>query len=506
MVVVVAKELRLCAFRKRSERPVGSLEGPGSRYPPGPRPSLIPLVGNLFDIPKTQQWKTFSDWGEQYGDLVMIQLMGKKICIINTYKAAQALLTVKSSIYSDRPAMPMRFNVGLQPATSQSYARQRKLFDMGFSARNTSRYHGIINREYARLLSLLMDGSKYDDHIKKQVIESIDAIVMMIGLGYSIVEDDPFVRIAQQAQLAMVSAARPGAYLVDLFPVLKYIPEWLPGASFQKVAREGRELSKKLQTEPFAWAISQFRKGEAKPSFFKALMDSERRTEQDSEHDTDIRAVTAVMYATAADTIFSSVLTFILAMLHAPEAQKAAQDELDRVISHRLPGLDDRTQLPYLNALVKEALRWELVIPLGVYNGYVIPAGTTIIANQWGMAHDPGTYDQPYEFRPERFLGNHGLPDPASIAFGWGKRACPGRYLAEDALFLFAAMTLTCFTISPVGKGKEGIPPRQYSDGLASRPVPFPCSFALRHPKAKDLIDNNLEYDFEGVEEVGGGE
>ncbi|KAK6974715.1 cytochrome P450 [Favolaschia claudopus] len=378
-----------------------------SRYPPGPRPSLIPLVGNLFDIPKTQQWKTFSDWGEQYGDLVMIQLMGKKICIINTYNAAQALLTVKSSIYSDRPAMPMVNEL-------QSYARQRKLFDMGFSARNTSRYHGIIN------------------------------------LGYSIVEDDPFVRIAQQAQLAMVSAARPGAYLVDLFPVLKYIPEWLPGASFQKVAREGRELSTKLQTKPFA-------------------------TEQDSEHDTDIRAVTAVMYATAADTIFSSVLTFILAMLHAPEAQKAAQDELDRVISHRLPGLDDRTQLPYLNALVKEALRWELVIPLGVYNGYVIPAGTTIIANQWGMAHDPGTYDQPYEFRPERFLGNHGLPDPASIAFGWGKRACPGRYLAEDALFLFAAMTLTCFTISP-----------------ASRPVPFPCSFALRHPKAKDLIDNNL--------------
>ncbi|KAK6969647.1 cytochrome P450 [Favolaschia claudopus] len=223
----------------------------------------------------------------------------------------------------------------------------------------------------------------------------------------------------------MVSAARPGAYLVDLFPVLKYIPEWLPGASFQKVAREGRELSTKLQTKPFA-------------------------TEQDSEHDTDIRAVTAVMYATAADTIFSSVLTFILAMLHAPEAQKVT------------------TQLPYLNALVKEALRWELVIPLGVYNGYVIPAGTTIIANQWGMAHDPGTYDQPYEFRPERFLGNHGLPDPASIAFGWGKRACPGRYLAEDALFLFAAMTLTCFTISPVGKGKEGIPPRQYSDGLVT--------------------------------------
>ncbi|KAK6996045.1 cytochrome P450, partial [Favolaschia claudopus] len=442
-------------------------------YPPGPRPSLIPLVGNLFDIPKTQQWKTFSDWGEQYGDLVMIQLMGKKICIINTYKAAQALLTVKSSIYSDRPAMPMVNEL-------QSYARQRKLFDMGFSARNTSRYHGIINVSLEIFLHPPYTLVTYLPAGVRSPFEPSNG-----WLGYSIVEDDPFVRIAQQAQLAMVSAARPGAYLVDLFPVLKYIPEWLPGASFQKVAREGRELSKKLQTEPFAWAISQFRKGEAKPSFFKALMDSERRTEQDSEHDTDIRAVTAVMYATAADTIFSSVLTFILAMLHAPEAQKAAQDELDRVISHRLPGLDDRTQLPYLNALVKEALRWELVIPLGVphrlmkddasqlfvpqvYNGYVIPAGTTIIANQWGMAHDPGTYDQPYEFRPERFLGNHGLPDPASIAFGWGKRACPGRYLAEDALFLFAAMTLTCFTISPVGKGKEGIPPRQYSDGLVT--------------------------------------
>ncbi|KAK6966935.1 cytochrome P450 [Favolaschia claudopus] len=300
------------------------------------------------------------------GDLVMIQLMGKKICIINTYNAAQALLTVKSSIYSDRPAMPMvnelmdwRFNVGLQPVTSQSYARQRKLFDMGFSARNTSRYHGIINSGYLGLHSKKLPG-----------------------------------KAGNCRQNCKRSHSR-GRY---------------PNSAKEKPNQAFSKLS---------W-----------------IYNEERNKTQNT--------------------------TLIFEPLRQ-SCMPAAQDELDRVISHRLPGLDDRTQLPYLNALVKEALRWELV-----YNGYVIPAGTTIIANQWGMAHDPGTYDQPYEFRPERFLGNHGLPDPASIAFGWGKRACPGRYLAEDALFLFAAMTLTCFTISPVGKGKEGIPPRQYSDGLVT--------------------------------------
>lgn len=61
------------------------------------------------------------------------------------------------------------------------------------------------------------------------------------------------------------------------------------------------------------------------------------------------------------------MLTFILGVLYSPEALKAAQEEIDRVIGReRLPTFEDRDDLPYLAAVMKETLRWESVIPLGV--------------------------------------------------------------------------------------------------------------------------------------------
>lgn len=60
----------------------------------------------------------------------------------------------------------------------------------------------------------------------------------------------------------------------------------------------------------------------------------------------------------AADTIVSSILTFILAMLKYPEVQRRAQEEVDSVVGHeRLPDLSDIEQLPYVSAVMKEALR-----------------------------------------------------------------------------------------------------------------------------------------------------
>ena len=76
-----------------------------------------------------------------------------------------------------------------------------------------------------------------------------------------------------------------------------------------------------------------------------------------------------------------------------PEVQKKAQAELDSVIgSSRLPEFSDRDSLPYLNALIKELMRWHVVAPTAVphaaiqddvYNGYLIPKGSLILANLW---------------------------------------------------------------------------------------------------------------------------
>ncbi|KAJ6565468.1 cytochrome P450 [Mycena vulgaris] len=477
-------------------------------FPPGPRPSAIPFIGNIADMPSSQEWKTFYEWGLAHGPLVMVEVMGQKMCIINSYTVANDLLNDRSLIYSDRPALPMvndlmdwKFNMGLQPF-GPVYKKHRRAFQHGFNRRESNGYKQVQTRENTLLLEkLLNDPDKYDHHLRI----TTGAIIMMIGLGYPITENDEFVRVAEAAQLAMVSAARPGAYLVDLLPILKYVPEWVPGASFQTVGREGRELSQELQNKPFAWAMKQFEEGNALPSFFKDLMENKEVASDDPvEAQHIIQCATAVMYATGADTILASTLTFILAMLHAPHVQKIAQEELDRVVGDRLPTYSDQEALPYIAAIVKESLRWELVIPLGVphrvmqddvYNGYFIPAGTIMIANQWGISHDEQVFPDPFAFRPERFLDKeHSLPDPSTIAFGWGRRICPGRFLAENSLWLHVATMLACFDISPaIGTdGKEIIPPREYTSGMASRPLPFPCSITPRSELEVELIKHSV--------------
>lgn len=80
-------------------------------------------------------------------------------------------------------------------------------------------------------------------------------------------------------------------------------------------------------------------------------------------------------------------------MLVSPEVQAKAQEEIDRVVgSDRLPSFDDREDLPYIDAIVKEVLRWHPVGPLafphmatedGVYEGYFIPKGALLIPNIW---------------------------------------------------------------------------------------------------------------------------
>ena len=89
----------------------------------------------------------------------------------------------------------------------------------------------------------------------------------------------------------------------------------------------------------------------------------------------------------------AALQTFLAAMVLYPEVQAKAQAEIDRVVSRdRLPTLDDRPNLPYCGAVVLEVLRWQppttVALPHrmesdGLWNGYLLPKGATVLANVW---------------------------------------------------------------------------------------------------------------------------
>lgn len=127
----------------------------------------------------------------------------------------------------------------------------------------------------------------------------------------------------------------------------------------------------------------------------------------------------------------------------------------------------DATALPYLQAVIKETLRahppgpllsWARLSTADVHlsNGMVVPEGTTAMVNMWAIAHDPGLWAQPFEFRPERFLPAEGGTavdvrggDLRLAPFGAGRRVCPGRGLAMATVALWVARLVHCFQWLP---------------------------------------------------------
>lgn len=206
------------------------------------------------------------------------------------------------------------------------------------------------------------------------------------------------------------------------------------------------------------------------------------------------------LYSGGADTTVSSMHCFYLAMTLFPEAQKKAQEEIDRVIgSERLPSFEDRPSLPYVDALVKEVLRWHPVAPMGlphvanaddVYEGMFIPKGAMLIPNIWLMMHDPETFKDPFTFNPARFLGEEPETDPHTLCFGFGRRICPGRELADASVYLSIAMSLAAFNIRKArdASGKEIDPEVKFTPGIISHPAEFKCDIKPRSARAEQLV------------------
>ncbi|KIJ24441.1 hypothetical protein M422DRAFT_274789 [Sphaerobolus stellatus SS14] len=153
------------------------------------------------------------------------------------------------------------------------------------------------------------------------------------------------------------------------------------------------------------------------------------------------------------DTTGLTIQTFVLAMTLYPEVQKKAQQEIDHILGlQRLPEVADMDTLPYVMGVCKETLRWHTLLPSGlphvasenaVVQGYFIPKGTIIIGNAWALLHNETDFGpNPDKFDPERYL-IPGVRDPGNTgAFGFGRRICPGRYMAINSVFLAIASIL----------------------------------------------------------------
>ena len=119
----------------------------------------------------------------------------------------------------------------------------------------------------------------------------------------------------------------------------------------------------------------------------------------------------------------------------------------------------------------------------------LIPKGAYLLPALWWLLKNPDVYPRPEVFDPQRFL-DRDEPDPNLTAFGFGRRVCPGRHLADSNLYLSIVLTLSAFDIKKaVDEHGNDIPiVIRHEPGFVSHPKPFRFQITPRGPKQEALI------------------
>ncbi|KLO15260.1 CyP450 monooxygenase [Schizopora paradoxa] len=498
----VAAAVVLCVFlRRRGQKSLPRPPGPPGR----------PIIGNLLQIPSTRLWERAAEWGKEYGDLIFIEAVGMPILIINSYETAVELVNKRSSIYSSRPHITMPcdlekwgWKTSLVPYGDE-LRRQRYYLHRFFQSPKVLNYIEIQMKEtHTMLKRVLEDPDDYGKYVRRLP----GSVILMNVYGHKVdSEDDSFMKVAEAS---VKSNAEANNYLfLDFLPMLRYLPRWFPGVNFHKVAEEGLRLSQSFRNDPIETTKRKLSDGTARECMTTMLFNENTNEDGSIKEEQTFCDAAATAYLGGSSTSVTAIMTFILAMLKNPEVQRKAQEEIDAVVGNeRLPLFGDREQLPYVRAVCTEVLRWEIITPLAPphstttddeFRGYSIPSGTMVLINSWAMTRDENMYPEPTKFKPERWLpgGIKGVMNPArpeDIAFGYGRRVCPGQSWAEHILFIAASSILASFNIEKA-TGPDGIPipPNDdYAPDFIRSVGPSKCKITPRSEKIASLIRQTI--------------
>lgn len=175
----------------------------------------------------------------------------------------------------------------------------------------------------------------------------------------------------------------------------------------------------------------------------------------------NIKAFIMDIFVAGTDTSSITIEWALAELINHPRVMKEARQEIDSVIGKtRIVGESDIVKLPYLQAIVKETMRIHPAGPLifressrsSVVCGYEIAEKTRLFINVWAIGRDPSQWENPHEFRPERFMSEDGKGQLdvrgqhfELIPFGSGRRGCPGTSLALQVVHTNLAAMIQCF-------------------------------------------------------------
>ncbi|KAF9525600.1 cytochrome P450 [Crepidotus variabilis] len=437
------------------------------------------------------------------------------IAVLSSHKAVKEVIDTQGNSTADRPQTTIGDTVtgGVHMAQAHSddprWLTLRRAVRSVLTKQKCEEHWPIQRAESIQFMfDTIHDSHSFHKHVKRYTLSVISSITYGCRFPrFDSKECADFYAMVDKWSELMEPGRHPP---IDLLPILKLIPEKF--AAWRQEAKVVRQMQHQLYFHMLDCVNDRFKHNQGVGAFMEDIIQKKDQLGLDREL---MAYLGGVLLEGGADTTASYLNSFHLAMVAFPEIQKKAHEEIDRVIGpDRIPTLEDIADLPYVRAIIREVHRWRPGAPLGLphastedvhYNGYVIPKGSTIFINVWGISHDPELYDRPEDFWPDRFLKNEfGTRDGVDVSawrdkliFGGGKRICPGTNLAYNSINFNTTFLLWAFnfekSVDPVTKRQFTPDVWGYSKGLFIMPNKFPSEIVPRSSGHVELITQSLQ-------------
>lgn len=436
-----------------------------------PGPKSLPIIGNLLELGK-RPYLSLTSMSKRYGDVFQIQIGMRPVVVLSGNETVRQALIKQGDEFAGRPDLySFRYiNDGksLSFSTDQAgiWRARRKL---AYSAlRSFSNLEGTtpeyscaleehISKEAEYLikeLNTVMKTKGSFDPFRYVVVSVANVICgMCFGRRYDH-HDDELVSLVNLSDdfVKVVGSGNPA----DFIPLLQY----LPSTKMKKFVSLNARFSKfvqKLVTEHYAT----FDKDNIR-DITDSLIDhcEDRKLDENANiqmSDEKIVGIVNDLFGAGFDTISTALSWSLMYFVAYPEIQNRLFEEMkEKVGLDRMPVFSDRNNLPLLEAYILELFRHSSYLPFTIphcttkdtsLNGYFIPKDTCVFINQWQINHDPELWEDPFSFKPERFLNADGtevnkVEGEKVMTFGLGKRRCIGEVIARNEVFLFLAILI----------------------------------------------------------------
>ncbi|KAF8649385.1 hypothetical protein AX16_005826 [Volvariella volvacea WC 439] len=476
--------------------------------PPGPR--ALPFFGNALTFPRERPHLKFTEWAREYGDIFSLKVFQLPIIVLNSPSAVREVFEKHSWSTSNRPKStiadmitPNDMNLGTGHTAGETWKILRKPSAQSINNENLRKKKDLQRAEAVQLMwEFCHDPENWYEHIPRYTTSFAMAVIYgSRGTNYRSKDIAEFLHVQRMFMNALEFGTAPP---VDIFPILKYIPErW---AGWKRTANHVRKLHEELYERLLVMVEKRLARGLSADCFMEDAVQNAK----------DLGLTTRELLTNiggtlleGSDTTSATLQGIALCLVSFPEAQKKIRAEIDRVVGNqRTPRWDDIPNLPYLNAFIEEVLRYRPVANLGlphemvqdeVIDGYFYPKGTVLFMNLRRIFHDEKYFDRPDQFIPERFL-KHPLgvrpdveDDPArkaNLLFGGGRRVCPGVTFAKTSMEMNLALWVWAFDFLPhidPKTGKEVFPDLdKHSPGITA--IPDFCPIRIK-PRSQNHID-----------------